>query len=59
MAVVLGSVASAGGCGADDSGTQVKVDKEKEEAVMKAMGAYMEKQNQPKAKTRVTAKSGQ
>ncbi len=58
MAVVLGSVAPAGGCGAEESGTQVKVDKKQEEAVLKAMGGYMEKQNQPKAKSRATAKSG-
>ncbi len=59
MAVVLGSVGPAGGCGGDESGTQVKVDKEKEEAVLKAMGAYMEKQSKPKANTAGRAKPGQ
>ncbi|APW60741.1 hypothetical protein BSF38_02229 [Paludisphaera borealis] len=46
VGVLVGFLAPAGGCGGDESGTQVKVDKQKEDAVLKAMGGYMEKQKE-------------
>ena len=49
-AVVLGFVVPAGGCGDSQSETHVKVDKEKDEMVQKAMGDYMNKQPQVKKK---------
>jgi hypothetical protein len=44
VALLIGSVALSGGCGGQETGTHVQVDKEKEAAVLKAMGGYMEKQ---------------
>ena len=52
--IALGPLIVLGGCGGSDSGTQVKVDKEKEKAVLNAMGNYMKKQE---AKTKVKNKS--
>jgi hypothetical protein len=40
VGVLVGSLAPAGGCGGDESGTQVKVDKEKDAALLKSMGGY-------------------
>ncbi|WP_422930247.1 hypothetical protein [Singulisphaera sp. PoT] len=51
LAAATGFLAPTIGCGSSDSGTHVKVDKEKENAVLKAMGGYMEKQ-QSKAKSK-------
>lgn len=50
IAVVLGFVSPAGGCGNSDSGTEVKVDRGKDEKLQNAMGNYMNKQSQPNAK---------
>ena len=54
--IALGPLIVLGGCGGSDSGTQVKVDKEKEKAVLNAMGNYMKKQE---AKTKGKTRSNQ
>ena len=48
-AVVLGFVLPAGGCGNSDSGTEVKIDRGKDEKLQNAMGDYMKKQPRPGA----------
>ena len=49
MLVVLGSVAPVGGCGSSsEEGTQVQVDKEQEDIMLKKMGDYHNKQGKPK-----------
>ncbi len=46
--VVLGSVATIGGCGSSsEEGTMVKVDKKQEDIMLKKMGDYMEKNQRP------------
>ncbi len=45
LLVGLGVLAPAGGCGGPEEGTQVQVDKEKEDVMLKAMGGFMEEQS--------------
>lgn len=47
VAAVLAGVGVAG-CGGSDEGTHVQVDRAKEDAVTKAMGEYMQKQQAAK-----------
>jgi hypothetical protein len=47
MASVFGAFGFAAGCGGSDEGTQVQVDKEKEEKLTKAMEQYYMKKQGP------------